>query len=1065
MIPHLSAVLPPRSDTQRFLLALNESGFKGEVSVDLARRLVGATDNSVYQLLPEAIIYPRGPQDITLALELLERPAFHRVQLTPRGGGTGTNGQSLTTGISLDLSRHMSEVIELNLEEGWVRVQAGLVLDRLNERLRPHGVFFAPNLSPSNRATIGGMINTDAAGKGSRVYGKTSDHILELKLTVIGGPSIEIAPIEEASSRFLGEADLEPERQAEDDPWLDRCAQALIKLAQRDANLIEETFPKLNRFMTGYNLKMLYNAEHDRLDLCRLIAGSEGTLGVVTEAKLKLTPLPRAKRVILLRYSRFEDALGSAQLLLAQGPSAIETIDETILSLARNDVIYHRVKAALEGAGEGVVVSDDRQERDLSPPIRAINLLEFEGMSEAEVEAKVERCLIELRPHYGAPDAPIGAYVAHTDAEQESLWALRKKGVGLLAARPGRRKPVAFVEDTVVPPEHLKEYINAFTELLDAEGVEYGLFGHVDVGCLHVRPALDLRDPEDEARFGRISDRVAALVQSYGGLIWGEHGKGIRSAYSPDFFGPLYPTLQEVKSLFDPRNQLNPGKVATPDTSTSLMALRSPLRAHQDREIQEEATHVFSATVNCNGNGQCFDDHPDQVMCPSATVTRDRLHSPKGRAGVMRAWLKALADVGRALSAQELNPFTTPHRERSWLKRSIQGSLSSLLWLTKWRHKLSQKTDFSAQVYEAMSGCLSCKACATHCPVKVDVPQFKARFLNLYYTRYPRPLRDLLIGELERLASWGSRAPRLVNLLTANPISGWVSARGVGLVDPPRLSAPSALHRLRQLGVPPATPERLRALSIEERERALILIPDAFNTFFDAETFVGVYRALKGVGFLPYIAPFSPNGKGLHVKGQLEAFRGCVHHHLDQLTPLAKADPQIPLIAIDPAVALTYRDEYLEALNETSLPFKVWLVQEWLVTVLPRIPRDLLKGHRGDAPSLFAHCTERTAHMESTDEWRSIFDHLGVKLEVPSLGCCGMCGAYGHEREHSADSRALFEMSWAKRLDEAHLLRRTPLVTGYSCRSQIKRCNAELKDHPLTWIASALEQARSKDIH
>ena len=1023
MIPHLPPQLSLDHATARYLEELSQRGFEGEISYDWARRVAGAVDNSVYQMTPAALLYPRHEPDVALVLALLAEERYRAVQLTPRGGGTGTNGQSLNTGLILDLSRHMAEVLELNLEEGWARVQAGVVLDQLNELARPAGLFFAPNLSPSSRATIGGMINTDAAGQGSRVYGKTSDHVLALRCVLLGGEGLDSQSDE--LSRRLGDR-----------------AQQLRQLAQSCAPLIDEQLPQLDRFITGYNLKMMCEPESGQLNLARLISGSEGTLGVVTEATLRLVPIPRARRVLLLRYGSFNDALGSAQALLAHEPTSIETMDHNILGLARADVIYQSVRQALESGDEA-----------LDAKVAAVNLVELTGEREEEVEARAQALLESMRPHFGEPGAALGAYLARSSEEQAALWALRKKGVGLLAARPGKRKPVAFVEDSVVPPARLQAYIKDFTALLDEEGLEYGMFGHVDVGCLHVRPALDLVDPEDERRLKRVSDKVHELVQRYGGVIWGEHGKGVRSAYSPEVFGPLYPALQELKALFDPHNQLNPGKVATPAGSdAALMELTSPLRAHEDREIQAEAREAFISTVHCNGNAQCLDYHPHHVMCPSSKVTRDRLHSPKGRATVLRAWLRALSAQGCDLSPDQLSE----QRPRP----SLIGVGAELLTapvraVMRWGRLRLAADDLSHEVYEAMSGCLSCKACATHCPVKVDIPNLKARFLSLYHERYPRPLRDYLVGSLEALASWGSHAPRLFNLLSANPLARAFTERVIGLIDAPRLSERSALKALRLEGAEWASPALLSQLSDEEREGTLILIPDAFNAFFDAQTFINAHRALRALGFRPLIGPFSPNGKGLHVKGRLDAFARCARRHVERLAPLSGYG--VELVVIDPAVALTYGDEYPKTIG--PLPFEIRSPQTWLAERLEQLPAGRLT--RDEGPALLGHCTERALSQAAMSEWRQVFERLGAPLKVEEVSCCGMCGVFGHEREHAEESRGVFKMSWQPKLTELNERGLSALATGYSCRAQVKRMNQPQALHPLSWLAEALANAPS----
>ena len=1037
IIPFLSSNTTLSEQVKQFLDILAQKGFKGDIELDLARRLVAATDNSVYQVLPQALLYPYHVQDIELIGGLLTQTEYRSIQIAPRGGGTGTNGQSLTHGLVVDLSRYMNSILELNLNEEWVEVEAGVVLDQLNDELIKYGYFFAPNLSPSSRATIGGMINTDAAGKGSRVYGKTSDHILALDLVQLG-----------RSAYTLRETSLEViklKAQENENCFEATIALPLVKLAEEYEEKIEQTFPKLSRFMTGYNLKMFFHKEKQTLDLTRLVSGSEGTLGIVSKARLKLTKIPTERQLILFSYSTFQDALGSAQLLLAQDPSAIETIDHNILSLARADVSYHEVKEALESNGQE------------PSTIMAINLVEFEGVSKTEVEERVQQCLNSLRPLYGQINTPVADYVAVSIEDQKALWGLRKKGVGLLAARPGKRKPIAFVEDTVVPPEKLSAYIKEFTKLLDQEGVEYGLFGHVDVGCLHVRPALDLRDPEDEKKFLRISDKVSTLVRSYGGLIWGEHGKGIRSAYSPDFFGELYPALQAVKYLFDPYNQLNPGKVATPDDQSDLMPLNSPLRAHQDRLISTNNLKGFEVTVTCNGNGQCFDYHPHHLMCPSSKATRDRLHSPKGRATVMRAWLTSLSKAQFSLEPASYEPLhieiVQARGYKKWLSPLKTAMIAPIRMIQKQIWAKHQKTDFSTQVQEAMSGCLSCKACTTACPVKVDVPSFKARFLHLYYQRYPRPLRDYLIGSLESLASYATHVSWLWNMSLRLPVVALINRTFFRMADPPHLSPKSGLKLLKQQGCQLAEKERLANLSEEEKSKAVILIPDAFNSFFDAETLVSSYQVLTILGFTVFLAPFYPNGKGYHVKGRLTSFKQVAQGNVNKLKYLNTLG--IPMVCIDPAVALTYRDEYVEAFGREEI--KVLLVQEWLLSRLSSLPKVNIKEK--PAVDLYAHCTERSLVTSSQQDWYLIFERLGISCTPQTHGCCGMCGVFGHESEHVEQSKQIYQESWLKQLQNTRDNQRIPVVTGYSCRSQIKRCSPEIKNaqHPLAVLAKYLK--------
>ena len=1008
VIPRLDPLQSVEPHVAAYLSALRVAGFGGEIATDYATRLLAATDNSIYQQLPAAVLFARTRQDVEHALRLLDEPRFHKVALTARGGGTGTNGQALTPGVVLDVSRHMREILELNLEAGFVRVQPGVVLDDLNAFLKPHGVYFAPNLSPSNRATLGGMVSTDASGEGSRLHGKTSQHILSLELVLRGGLVHQTRRVSGAELDTLC---------AQDD-LIGRAHKLAREIRTTQRDVIAHTFPKLLRHMTGYNLVHMAEPDGSSVDLAQLYAGSEGSLGVVTEAKLRLTRFAEHRALFVLRYGSFDGALASSEWLVATDPGSVETIDETVLDLARSDVIYDQVRPFLEDKG--------------APTTRAINLVEYVGDDRAAVQAKTDALIERITREQGAAGIPHGYALTWQTGERESLWNLRKKGVGLLGNAPGARKPVPFVEDTVVPPQNLQAYVREFRAILDAEGLRYGMFGHVDVGCLHVRPALDLKDPEDEARIRKISDQVTALVTRHGGLLWGEHGKGYRSELVPHHFGPtLYGELQRIKALYDPRNQLNPGKIATPAHGKfSLARIDGPTRGALDRQIARADLDALDTVVNCNGNGQCFDTNRDTLMCPSLKITKDRIHSPKGRAGVMREWLRLLSRQG-VVATQLLHAG----RALSWPARVWQSFTYR-----------EREADFSHQVYDAMSGCLACKACATQCPVKVDVPDFRAQFLELYHRRYARPLGDYLTALLERMLPLLVIFPRLSNLFMASALGRFFTRKLAGIVDAPALDPHTAGQRLRENGIPVSDLDALRAL--DKNTRAVVILQDPFTTFYEPKVLVAACLLLKKLGYAPHVLPYFENGKALHIKGFLRPFDALVRKNSVLLRQVAALG--FPLVGIEPAVVLTYRDEYPKALAEDA-GFKVALLQEWLAEqTLPKV-----ESRPGASLKLMSHCTEQALVTRAPALWSAVFGKLGVPLELVKAGCCGMCGVYGHEERHLKESLGIFEQSWKRKID-AQQDRDRVLVTGHSCRTQIERGLGFTPQHPAEALLAAL---------
>ncbi|MGE4241236.1 D-2-hydroxyglutarate dehydrogenase YdiJ [Ramlibacter sp.] len=1007
MIPALRAGERPSSLTLDFLAELRLRGFEGDIAHSHAERTVFATDNSIYQVAPQAILFPRHDTDVVRIAKLANEPRFNALTFTPRGGGTGTNGQSLTDGISVDLSRHMNAILEVNAEEGWARVQAGVVKDQLNAAVAPHGLFFAPELSPSNRATIGGMIATDASGQGSVLYGKTRDHVMALRAVFMDGT--------EWHSRPLTALELLTAKSRND--RVGQVLRVLDRIREEDGELIAERFPKLNRCVTGYDLAHLCDCE-GRLDLSAVICGAEGTLAFVTEAKVRLTPVPRFTALLNIRYATFDAALRDAGNLMKLQAASSETIDATVLGLARQDAIWLKVRDYFPDDPQG--------------PAEGVNIVEFVASERAQLEEQLAR--VEAALAQGGAGRR-GYTVAQDAGAAAAIWSMRKKSVGLLGNMQGDKRPMPFVEDTVVPPENLADYIREFRAALDRRGLVYGMFGHVDAGCLHVRPALDMKDPEQERLVREISDEVFELTRKYKGVLWGEHGKGFRSEYVPEFFGPLYPRMQEIKVAFDPHNQLNPGKIASPPGQTLTRIDGVPTRGQHDRLIPIGVRSANEDSLHCNGNAACFNFDPDDAMCPSWKATRDRRHSPKGRASLMREWLRLLARQGMDPDAKRSS------RWREWPHRA----------LNTWRGRRGQ-ADFSREVKEAMDGCLACKSCVGQCPIKVDVPAFRSRFLETYYGRYLRPAKDLLVARLESLLPIAARAPRLSNGLTHNPLSRAV-ARWLGLVDLPELGTVEAAQAAQRLGVAVATPQLLRALPDTERARSVVIVQDAFTTHYDSRVVMDWIELLQVLGFRPWLAPFLPNGKPQHVLGMLDSFRTTAKRNARMLRDLERAG--VDLVGVDPSMTLAYRAEYVQALGKDAVP-QVALPQEWLAQRLDRIPK---REGTGRTWKLLPHCTERTNAPAATASWVAVARHLGIEFEIVPSGCCGMAGLYGHERANRQSSESIYRLSWAPALAAAGS--DTVMATGYSCRSQAHRLDGAHLSHPLQVLLHELE--RKKD--
>lgn len=995
-----------------FFERLVEAGFSGETDATRGARAVLATDNSIYQVEPSAVVFPRCAEDVKTIMHVLSEERFFTLRLVARGGGTGTNGQSLTEGLVVDCSRHMNRILEIDPVRRIARVEAGVVKDQLNRELRKHGLFFAPELSTSNRATIGGMVSTDACGQGSCLYGKTSNHVLGLRVILSDGTDWWSRPLDDVS---LARIKSRQDRIGEIHRTVD-----LIEIENRGR--IKEIFPRLNRYMTGYDLAHIRQPD-GRFNLNSILCGSEGTLATITGVELNLLPIPKYSALVNIRYDDFNTALEDARQLVAASVASVETIDEKVLGLAKGDIVWNGISRFFP--------EDDGRAAN------GINIAEVLADDPVELSQKLERLTSALARGNNVRNK--GFTIALDQADVEAIWSMRKRAVGLLGNVDGPVRPVAFVEDTAVPPENLAVYIREFRELLDRAGVSYGMFGHVDAGVLHVRPALDLTRDDHVPLIREITDAVVALTRKHGGVLWGEHGKGVRSEYVPEFFGELYPRLQEIKLVFDPNNRLNPGKIAMPGDGSLLKIDEVPLRGSVDRVIGNDIRAAFDNAAYCNGNGACFDFDETSPMCPSYKATRNRVYSPKGRATLVREWLRLLAEQG-----------VDPRNEATRLRAS--NKLLALIRRTFNTLNPANRSDFSHEVREAMDTCLACKACAGQCPVKVSVPAFRSKFLNLYYARYLRPLKDPLVASIETTLPLMARLRPFYNLVVDSS-AGRLAMRLAGLTALPKLAPSSLAHLAADMGAGVAYADEIASTPPEKRQRFVVFVADAFTAHFDPLVGVAAIEIARLLGFEPLIAPPLTNGKALHVHGYLDRFENSASTTSRQLQELAATG--VPLVGLDPSMTLAFRSEYKGTIGTGTLP-SVLLPQEWLVAALQpfaKVGRTLTEKRF----RLLPHCTERTNAPSSTAEWKTVFRALGIELEVGNTGCCGMAGTFGHEVRNRKISEQLYEMSWSQEVgmkaDDTVVM-----ATGYSCRSQAQEIDHTRIPHPLETLRDLLKR-------
>ncbi len=951
------------------LRRLDQAGFAGDAEDGIGARQVASTDNSIYQIRPTAIVYPRTGDDVTLLVRTL---ADTGLSLTPRGGNTGTNGQSLNDGVIVDFARHMRGIVAFDPDTNTVTVEPGVVLDQLNAFLKPHGRFFPPMVSTASRATIGGMVATDASGKGSRRWGKTSDYIVALDVTLSDGTPWRAEPMTRADAEAIASgsgivADIHREA---------------LRIVTERADDIAAIFPDMNRGLTGYNLQKTWDAAADRFFLGFLLAGSEGTLAITRSITLRVAHRPKKRALAVIRYAAFDTAMRDVQRLIAADPVAVEILDDKVLGVARSDIIWSSVEGLLGGASDA--------------PVAAMNFVEFTGDDDAAIIAGL------------AAIAAIGPQgdlrIVRDDAAIGQLWTLREKSVGLLARLGGARQGIPFVEDTAVPPERLADFVAEFRALLDRHGLNYGMFGHADVGCLHVRPFLDLRDPEQAALIRPISDEVARLTKAYGGLLWGEHGRGYRGEFSPLFFGSLYPELQALKAAFDPHNRLNPGKLAAPAGQPIDRIDGVPLRGEADRRIDATRAKAFDRAVACNGNGACFAWDSLDVMCPSYKATRDRAQSPKGRASLLRAWAR-LDSIA--------HPSPAEVAERDALAAATQASLAT---------------------------CLSCKACTTLCPVKVDVPVMKSRFAERYWAKRTRPIRHRIVAQMESMLAAARRMPGIANRVADSNRTRAALERTLGYVDLPAFAVADPRTQ-----PPIASPATVRALSPEARTNTVVLVEDSYTASFDGPLVVAAARVLTACGYAVLRLPPRSNGKVLHLLGMRDRFARIARRRMAEARALA--DLGVRLVGLDAATALMFTQEFAEMTGDS-------VDVAGLETVLSEAVRagrtpattTTLPAHR-----LLGHCTEQALRPQALTLWAEALAGFGIPAQPTKTGCCGMAGLFGHEAQNQTLSRDIFALSWSQVTQDDAML-----ATGFSCRCQTKRLTGRRPLHPVELIDRVL---------
>ena len=946
---------------------------QGEVRFDEYSRALYSQDASIYSMEPAGVVLPKSVEDVQAIMEICNRSG---VKVLSRGGGTGLSGQTVQEGaVVIDYTKYMHDLIEINAEEQWVRTQPGVTLTELNRQLRPHGLMFTPDPSTASRATVGGAMGNNSCGAHSIVYGKTVDHVLGQDVVLSDG---RIASFENVSGDAL-DAKLRLGGLEGD------IYRAVRDVAARAAPLVEANFPKVLRRVGGYNLDLVNDPEG--LNLAQLMVGSEGTLAAVTSARLNLVKIPDFSGLAVLHFKGLDEAMEATVATLEHDPSAVEHIGAIIITQARRHISYSRNLGFLQGEPTDILV------------------VEFNGDSQEEVADKFDK----LEQDMTRKELGFAMTRLHTAAEQAQVWSMREAGLGLMNNVEGSAKPLPFVEDTAVAPEKLPEYVRRFQEIIKNSGTEAGYYGHASVGCMHIRPLIDIKTREGMDRLYKISDEVSDLLKEFGGSMTGEHGDGIvRGFWTEKMFGSeLVENFREVKRAFDPNTIMNPGKIF--DTPHILDNLRfgDEYHSHEiETRLDFTAEGGFAGAVEmCNGVGACRKLNLG-AMCPSYMATREEEHTTRGRANVLRA--------------------------------AISG-----------KFPVDQLT--SKRTFEVLDLCLECKSCKAECPSNVDMAKIKYEFLHQYYKTNKVPRRSRMVADIHKTNARMAPIAPIANAITQSAPMRWALDKLVGFSsDRP---APPVVRNTFQRWF-----DKRKAPTGTFPRGKIVLFHDTFMNFNYPSIGVAATDLLEALGFEVIILKDRKCcGRPMISKGLLDMAGENARYNVDLLYEYVERG--IKIAGCESSCVMTLKDEYPDLLGgdekARAVADNTVMLEEIIAECLGDDGPQLEFTNMPKKVQFLGHCHQRAlTGLNSSIKALNLPPNFEV-IDIPA-GCCGMAGAFGYEKEHVEVSMAAGEerfFPYVRNNPDAEVC-----VTGISCREQTSFGTGRTARHLVEVLADALKK-------
>lgn len=971
-------------------LSILNASLDGDLYYDHTMRVLYATDASVYRELPLAVAHPKHKADI---IQIIHFARKEGLSLIPRAAGTSLAGQCVGAGIVVDISKYMTEILAVNAEEGWVRVQPGVIRDDLNRHLAPYGLFFGPNTSTANRAMIAGMVGNNSCGSYSIVYGTTRDHVISLDCVLSDGSEVSFGPLtEEALATKRAQTDLEGAIYRQ---LFDELEQADVR-----AEIVRE-FPKasIHRRNTGYAVDVLldshpFQAGGEVFNMSKLLTGSEGTLAFITEIKIHCDPLPpKHKGLLCAHFHSVDESLEAVVMAMSHQPRAVELMDKIVMDCTKGNRMYEPYRFFIEGDPEAVLV------------------IEVGGSSEKAVGAGLDAITEAFQSQgYGY------AFPQIFGPDIKKVWDLRKAGLGLLANVPGDAKPVAVIEDTAVELAELPAYIKEFTENMSRFGQRAVYYAHAGAGELHLRPILDLKKNKDRALFRAIGQSTAELVKKYQGSLSGEHGDGrVRAEFIPLVVGEKnYQLFRRIKQTWDPHNLFNPGKIVDAPPMDEFLRYEPEQATKQFDTVFDwsDTEGILRAAEKCNGSGDCRKTHlAGGTMCPSYMATRDEKDTTRARANILREVLTRSNDE---------NPFA------------------------------------SEEIYEVMDLCLSCKGCASECPSNVNVASLKAEFLHQYYQKHGIPLRSQVIANIAKLNRLGTILPTLTNFVLGNRLTsgflkgvlGFAPKRPLPLLHKQTLKRWFHKHRAslhqtaQQAGFKRKvyffadeftdlndTPIGIKAIELLSRLGYEVHLPKQVDSG----------RAHLSKGLLTAAQKLATQNVTL-LKDLITAE-----------TPLLGVEPSAILGFRDefPKLVPAELKESAQHLGQHALMVDEFLAQEMAAGQIDQAAFSEKEHHI----LLHGHCHQKALSTISPTESILAFP-ANYTVEVIPSGCCGMAGSFGYEKEHYDLSMQVGELVLfpAVRKANGHLI----AAPGTSCRHQIKDGTGKTALHPIEILWEAL---------